>query len=413
MKVLKNGIANAIMSLKMALAMPKCEKIMRFIDRIFKDPERSFFLFGPRGTGKSTLMHDRYNNALWVDLLRPDVLRNFMSKPERLYDLIAANPTKKNIVIDEVQKAPALLEVVHSLIEEKRGLQFILTGSSARKLKRAGADLMAGRALKRTFHPFMAVELKEQFSLSEALRFGLLPLVFAQSGKQEVLDAYVSLYLHEEIQAEGLVKNLENFSRFLEVISFSHASLLNITNISRECHVKRKTVENYIAILEKLLLAYHLPVFSKRAQRELSVHPKFYLFDSGVFHTLRPKELLDKPEEIEGAALEGLVMQHLQAWNDYSVQEHKLAFWRTRSGLEVDFIVYGPLGFWAIEVKNSKNIYPKDTKPLEAFLEDYPEAKAILLYRGTDYLKQKNVLCIPCEDFLRNLTPNMALCASD
>jgi predicted AAA+ superfamily ATPase len=215
--------------------------------------------------------------------------------------------------------------------------------------------------------------------------------------------------LQEEIHAEGLVRNLDNFARFLEVVSFSHGSLLNVSNISRECEVKRKTVENYITILEELLLAYQLPVFSKRAQRELIAQPKFYLFDTGVFRALRPQGALDKVEEIEGAALEGLVAQHLKAWNDYGSQPHTFGFWRTRSGVEVDFIIYGPKGFWAIEVKNAKRVFPKDTKPLEAFLTDYPMAKGLLLYRGTEYLQIKNVLCIPCEDFLKQLKPNQEI----
>jgi len=310
------------------------------------------------------------------------------------------------VVIDEVQKAPELLPVVHSLIEEKPNLQFILTGSSSRKLKRTGADLLGGRALKCTIHPFMAAELKEAFSFSKALNYGLIPLLFEKNNPLQILQAYVGLYLQEEIQTEGLVRNLENFSRFLEVISFSHGSLLNVSNIARECEVKRKTVDNYIKILEELLLAYQLPVFTKRAQRELVAQQKFYLFDTGIFQALRPKGPLDKIEEIEGAALEGLVAQHLKAWIDYGSQPHTLSFWRTRSGVEVDFIIYGPQEFYALEVKNANRIHPQDTKALEAFLTDYPQAKAILLYRGTERIQIKNVLCLPVEDFLRQLKPN-------
>lgn len=240
---------------------------------------------------------------------------------------------------------------------------------------------------------------------------GLLPLLLEDKDPQSRLHAYVSLYLQEEIQVEGLVRSVENFSRFLEVISFSHGSLLNITNIARESAVKRKTIENYISILEDLLLAFQLPVFRKRAQRELSAHPKFYLFDVGIFRTLRPQGPLDRVEEIEGAALEGLVAQHLKAWIDYSSEIHTLSFWRTRSGVEVDFIVYGPKGFWAIEVKNTKHISSLDTKGLESFLSDYPMAKGLLLYRGEEYLQIKNVLCIPCVDFLKQLTPNQSIWA--
>ncbi|KKQ32828.1 MAG: hypothetical protein US49_C0005G0047 [candidate division TM6 bacterium GW2011_GWF2_37_49] len=382
---------------------------MKFIKRFFNEPSQSFFLFGPRGTGKSTLVRACYQDALWIDLLNPEILRSYSARPERLFDLVRGNPDKKIIVIDEVQKVPSLLSVAHSLIEEDKSLQFILTGSSSRKIKQAGADLLAGRALQRHLHPFMAAELGESFSLEKALNVGMLPVLLGATDSRDALQAYVGLYLKEEIQAEGLVRNLESFSRFLEIVSFSHATVLNITNIARECEVKRKTVENYIEILEELLLAYKVPVFSKRAQRDMSVHPKFYLFDAGVFRALRPKGPLDRAEEIEGAALEGLVVQHLQAWNDYGTEKHDIAFWRTRSAVEVDVVVYGPLGFWALEVKNTTKIHSADTKPLEAFLVDYPMAKGILLYRGKERLLQKGILCLPCDEFLSALRPNEPL----
>jgi predicted AAA+ superfamily ATPase len=388
---------------------------MTLISRFFTPPSQSFFLFGPRGTGKSTLMKVRYQNALWIDLLRPDTLRSYLGRPERLYEIVEGHTSGKNgkdskvIVIDEVQKAPALLPVIHNLIEDKRDLQFVLTGSSSRKLKRTGADLLGGRALRCTLYPFMAAEMGDKFSFTHALSYGLLPLLLDKKNPQVTLNAYINLYLQEEVHSEGLVRNLENFVRFLEAISFSHGSLLNPTNIGRECEVKRKTVENYITILEELLLAFQLTVFTRRAQRELVAHPKFYLFDTGVFRILQPQGPLDKQTEIEGAALEGLVAQHLKAWVDYTTESHSLSFWRTRSGVEVDFIIYGPKSLWAIEVKNDKKVSSKDTKSLEAFLTDYPMAKAILLYRGTEYIKIKNVLCIPCEDFLRQLRPDQEL----
>jgi predicted AAA+ superfamily ATPase len=382
---------------------------MKFIKRFFSDPEQSYFLFGPRGTGKSTLMKQIYNDALWVDLLQPEALRSFSARPERLIDLVNGNPDVKTVVIDEVQKIPSLLNVVHLLMEEKKDIKFILTGSSARKIKRSGADLLGGRALKKQMHPFVASELNEMFSLENALKAGMLPVISGAPDVGAALQAYVGLYLKEEVQAEGLVRNLESFSRFLEIVSFSHSTVINVSNVARECEIKRKTVENYIEILEDLLLAYKLPVFTKRATRDMSVHPKFYLFDAGVFRALRPKGPLDRVEEIEGAALEGLVVQHLMAWNDFATERHEIAFWRTRSDLEVDVIVYGPLGFWAIEVKNSTKVHSADTKPLEYFLQDYPTAKGILLYRGKERLQQNGVLCIPCQDFLLSLKPNLPI----
>ncbi len=379
------------------------------IKRTFFDKNRSFFLFGPRGVGKSTWMKQQYQDAIWIDLLNPETLRNFLGHPERLFDLISANQTKNTVVIDEVQKIPALLSVIHSIIESNLTIKFILSGSSARKLKKFEADLLAGRALKRTLHPFTAYELGEEFSLTRALKYGMLPLVYHQQDAQEILQSYIALYLHEEIQAEGLIRNLEGFSRFLEAISFSHASLLNVNNVARECSVKRKTVENYLEILEDLLLCYQIPIFAKKSKRQLIAHKKFYLFDSGIFATLRPKGILDRPEETDGAALEGIVAQHLQAWNDYSDNKNQISFWRTRAGLEVDFIVYGDKKIWAIEVKNSRTITPNDLRGLQEFSKDYPMTKTILLYRGTEKITNKGILCLPCEEFLKNIIPNTDL----
>ncbi len=381
-----------------------------WITRFFKAPKQSFFLFGPRGTGKSTWLKNRYPDALWIDLLELDQLRLYSAAPERLKEVVAAHPEKKVVVIDEVQKIPDILSVVHALIEEKKGILFVLTGSSARKLRRFGVDLLAGRALLKHMPPFFAAELGEQFHLQDALKLGLLPLVRGSENPEETLKTYAGMYLKEEVQAEGLVRQIGDFARFLEIVSFSHAAELNLANISRECNVSRKTVENYIQILQDLLLGYTLSVFTKRAQRALAERPKFYIFDAGVFHSLRPQRPLDIPQEIQGAALEGLVCQHLKAWVDAQVELFELAFWRTRSKLEVDFIVYGPKTFLAIEVKHGETIHPNDLKGLEAFQADYPECTPILLYRGKTRMQKKNILCMPCEEFLLNIRPDKAIC---
>jgi predicted AAA+ superfamily ATPase len=379
--------------------------VMSLVPRFFKPPKQSFFLFGPRGTGKSTWLKSHYADALWIDLREPDLLQFYSASPHRLRDLVDAHPEKKCVVIDEIQYVPELLTLVHALIEEKRGLQFILTGSSARKLKRVGTDLLAGRAILKKMSPFFAAELKDEFDLERALVDGLLPLVWSSPIPEEVLKTYAALYLKEEVQAEGLVRQVGDFARFMEVISFSHGSVLNTTNIARDCGVSRKTVDTYLQILEDLLLSFTLPVFTRRAQKALTTHPKFYLFDAGVFRSLRPKGPLDRSEEITGAALEGLVAQHLRAWIESQVEHYEFAFWRTRSGTEVDFIVYGAKGFWAIEVKNSDRLSPADTRGLESFKEDYPEVTPILVYRGKQRLMQKGVLCIPCAEFLLNINP--------
>jgi predicted AAA+ superfamily ATPase len=380
-----------------------------YIPRFFKEPEQSFFLFGPRGTGKSTYLKHRYSNAVWIDLLKPDVFRAYAAMPERIIELVHGNPDKRIVVVDEVQKVPELLSAIHSLIEEKSDKKFILTGSSARKLKRTGIDLLAGRVLLRTLHPFMLAELSMDLSFENILQHGLLPIAIASKNPLDVLETYISLYMREEVQFEGLVRNIGDFSRFLEAISFSHGSILNMSNVARECSVERKVVEGYIKILEDILLAFRIPVFTKRAQRALVSHPKFYFFDAGVFRTLRPRGPLDRPEEIDGAALEGLVAQHLQAWMAYRGDKYEMFFWRSQAGVEVDFVLYGENGIFAIEVKNTNRIRPEDLRSLAAFRQDYPQGKAMFLYRGNEKLLKNNILCIPCEEFLKELVPGKDL----
>jgi uncharacterized protein len=383
----------------------KTELAGRFFDA---PPRQSFFLFGPRGTGKSTWLRQAFPEALFVDLLEPDLARELTARPERLRDLIAGAPRAVPVVLDEVQRVPELLNLVHAILESKERRRFILTGSSARKLRRGGVDLLAGRAVVRTLHPFMAAEIGG-FDLDTALRRGLLPLVVAADQPEDVLRAYASLYLDEEVRLEGLARNVGAFARFLEAVSFSHASVLNVANVARECQAERKTVAGYVEILEDLLLSFRLPVFTRRAKREVVAHPKFYLFDAGVFRSLRPRGPLDRPEEIDGAALEGLVAQHLRAWIAYRGSDAELFFWRTRSGVEVDFVVYGAAGFWAIEVKNTARVRPEDVRGLEAFASDYPQAEVALLYRGTRRERRGPIWILPVDNFLRDLRPSRAI----
>lgn len=386
---------------------------MELVRRLFAAPKTSFFLFGPRGTGKSTWLRQHFPAALYVDLLDPEAYRLFSARPERLRELVAGNPQADVVVVDEVQKVPDLLDVVHQLVEQRRpARQFILTGSSARKLKATGVDLLAGRLALKTLHPFMAAELGQGFNLASALELGMLPLVLASPDPRETLRSYVSLYLREEVQAEGLVRNVGNFSRFLEAISLSHGSLLNTSDVARECQVGRKTVEGFVDILEDLLLGFRLQVFTKRARRHLVAHPKFFYADAGVYRSVRPQGPLDAPEAIGGAALEGLVAQHLRAWIAYGDSDRQLYFWRTKAGVEVDFVVYGRNTFVAIEVKRARTVRPGDVKPLTAFLQDYPQAQACLLYGGAERLKIGPVHCLPCEEFLRRLTPQAPIALS-
>jgi len=385
----------------MSILRPKMDSTSRF----FEPPEGSFFLLGPRGTGKSTWLRMACPDAVTIDLLRPDVFRELAARPERLEQLVSATAPNVPVVLDEVQRVPELLTVVHRLIETP-GLRrrFILTGSSARKLRRGGTDLLAGRAVMRTMHPFMAAELP-RFDLADALRIGMLPIVVAATSPEDVLRAYANLYIDEEVRQEGLTRNVSAFTRFLEVASFSHGAVLNAANLARECQVERKVAVAWLQILEDLLLLFQIPVFTKRAQRATSVHPKIYYFDAGVYRSLRPSGPLDRGGDLEGPALEGLVAQHLRAWIAYGNLDAKLHFWRTRTGNEVDFVVYGESGFWALEIKNARRIHPGDLRGLRAFTTDYPEARAALLYRGDEKLRIDGILCLPVEEFLRSLRP--------
>jgi predicted AAA+ superfamily ATPase len=381
---------------------------MELLSRFLPIPDQSFFLFGPRGTGKTTWLRQRFSDALFIDLLLPQTYRRLRARPERLLEMVAGAQPAATVVVDEVQRVPELLNVVHHLMEGPDRRLFVLTGSSARKLRRGGVDLLAGRALQRGMHPFMAAELPG-FRLDRALEHGMLPIVLASDQPEEVLAAYANLYLEEEVQVEGWARNIGDFARFLEAISFSHGQVLNVANIARECEAERKTVAGYIEVLEDLLLCFRLPVFNRRARRKTSSHPKLYLFDTGVFRSLRPSGPIDRPEEIEGAALEGLVAQHLRAWIDYSRRRCDLYFWRTRSGVEIDFVIYGEEDFWAIEVKNSDRIRPQDLRPLRTFISDYPESRAILLYRGSERLRIDDIWCLPAEGFLSKLHPSGGL----
>ncbi len=382
---------------------------MTYVPRVLKPPRDSFFLFGPRGTGKSTWIRHEFPKAFRIDLLNADQERIYSAKPERLRDDIKTLAAGDVCCIDEVQRVPGLLPIVHALIEEKLGIFFILTGSSARKLRRALSDLLGGRALLRHMPPFFASELGSLFSLSKALKTGLVPIIWEAADPIERLKAYVGVYLREEVLAEGLVRQIGDFARFMEVISFSQGSLLNTTQIARESHVTRQTVDNYLQILEDLLLSFTVPIFTRRAQRAVISHPKFYYFDVGVYRYLRPKGPLDQEAELEGAALEGLVAQHLRAWAQSQRETHQLSFWRTRTGLEVDFVIYGPLGFWAIEVKRKEELSPGDVRGLKAFREEYPEAKCCIVYGGSRRTFYRDILCIPLEEFLLSISPDSPL----
>lgn len=370
--------------------------------RIIKYPlNKSFFLFGPRGTGKTTWVKTTFPDAVFIDLLESELYIGLLANPQRL-EMHIPKDFNNWIIIDEIQRIPELLNEVHRLIEKYK-YKFILTGSSARKIKRKSYNLLAGRALTYSMHPLTAMEIGKSFDLEFLLKYGGLPSVYAETEPEKYLASYVKTYLQEEIQFEGLTRNLGAFSRFLEAASFSQGSVLNISAVARDCAVERKVVENYFSILEDLLIAYRIPVFSERAKRRMIAHPKFYFFDSGVYRAIRPMGPLDRPEEAEGIAYETLIFQELNAINSYMESGYKIFYWRTADDMEVDFVLYGSKGILAFEVKRTGKVSREMTRGLRAFLKAYPMSKAYLIYGGERRLRDENIEIIPIKEALLSL----------
>ena len=371
--------------------------------RTFKPPSmQSYFLLGPRGTGKSCFVEYKYQKGLFFDLLDSQIYNRFIADPSRLSDYIPRS-CRQWVIIDEIQKIPALLNEVHRLIE-KRKIKFVLTGSSARKLKAKQVNLLAGRALTEYFYPLTAEELNKDFSLSKSLKYGHLPMACRSSNPKKFLSSYVHTYLKEEIQQESLTRNLPAFARFLESASFSQGSLLNINNVARECSVHRKVVADYFSILRDTLLSYELRPWTKKSKRKLVQSVKFYFFDVGVFQALRPAGPLDSLQERAGVALETLLFQEMKAQNSYKNWNYDFFYWRTQDHKkEVDFILYGERGLKAVEVKLSNQIRPGDQKHLLTFIQDYPQTKAFLLYTGKKSYILNNIQVLPIEVFLKKM----------
>jgi len=365
------------------------------------DNTSSIFLFGPRGTGKTSWIKNNLKDALYLDLLDFATFNLLSANPARLETLIPKN-FENWVVLDEVQRVPELLNEVHRLIESRK-IRFLLTGSSARSLRRKGVNLLAGRALTYNMHPMIIQEIESDFNLANVLKYGLLPSVITHQDAQKYLESYVQTYLREEVLQEGLTRNIGVFSRFLEVASFSQGNMLNVSEIARELGISRTTVVDYFQILEDLLLATKIDAFSQRAKRKVIAHQKFYFFDSGVYKILRPRGPLDSTEETEGAGLETVFLQSLTALNDYLNLGYKIYFWRTSTGTEVDFVIYGPKGFHAFEIKRSASAQSKYFNGLKAFGQDYPEAKLHFLNLGQHREYHDRINVIPFEEALKEL----------
>ena len=371
------------------------------LERILKLDEakdESLFLWGSRQTGKSTLLKMLFPDARVYDLLKSDVRMALQLRPSQLREECELLDDGELIIIDEVQKVPALLDEVHWLIENKKQ-RFILSGSSARKLRRSGANLLGGRALRQTLFPLVSAEIPD-FDLNRALNHGMLPHHYLMENPDMRIQAYIGDYLQQEIAEEAIVRRLDAFTRFLQVLS--NSEIVNYTNIAQDCGVSSKTIKEYFSILEETMLGFFLPSYTKVVKRRVIQSPKFYYFDVAIPNHLLHRVPLQQGTDVYGHALEHLVIQELRAFMSYRHPLKSLSYWHTQDNrYEVDAILGN--AEVAIEVKSSKNVSSRDTKGLKAFSEEYPEAKLFLLSLEERPRKLNGIEIWPVEQFLKRL----------
>jgi len=364
-------------------------------------PESSFFLFGARGTGKTTFLEEHLRPALLIELLSQENYLNYATDPALLRRELLALPDRSWVWIDEIQRLPPLLNEVHWAIEKKK-LKFALSGSSARKLRRAGVNLLAGRALSRTFFPFLPSELGRDFKLEEALIWGTLPLVMSSPHRKETLKAYVHSYLREEVQADALFKDLPSFARFLKVAALLHGKELSLSAVARDVGVKRPTVENYFSILEDTLLATLLRPLDASVRVKERTHPKFYWFDAGIVHALREDWGALHPAD-RGHFFEGLVLMVLRACQSYIGAFDEIHYWAS-ADVEVDFVIKKDGEYFAIEAKSSERHRPGELGGLRA-IADLPRLrKRIVVHPDIKTQKTEDgILVLGFAEFCRRL----------
>jgi predicted AAA+ superfamily ATPase len=372
--------------------------------RLLSLGNRSFFLLGPRGTGKTFWLRETFRDRphLYINLLKSSEFISLQQDPQRFQALARAQPRKSWVIVDEVQKLPSLLDDVHDLLEDPEvDLTFCLTGSSARKLKSSGANLLAGRASNQSFFPLTSLEIGTGFVLMDALRFGGLPLVVNArdtAEKVEVLSSYVETYLREEIQQEALVRQLGVFSRFLRVSSLLNAEILSLSNIARDVGVSRSTAQGYFQVLVDTLLGFTLPAWQPQVRvKELS-HPKFYWFDTGVALTLQGRVGVPLQDADAGKLFETFVINQLRAVNAYTKSRGEFYYWRTRSGVEVDCVIEFPGQTIGLEIKFSNRWRPSFAEGLQALLKEKRIDKAYVAYIGSAQERRGDILLLPWQD---------------
>ncbi|MCP5102730.1 MAG: ATP-binding protein [bacterium] len=379
----------------------------KYLKRVLPVPKQSFFLFGPRGTGKTTWVNHEFKNAHRFNLLDESLYQSYMADISQFAGQLRTLEPGSWVFVDEIQRLPNLLNEVHRFMEEQ-DLNFILTGSSARKLKKSGVNLLAGRALYKKMHPFLPAELGDGFNLESVLTFGSIPLVWNAPEKKETLKAYVRMYLKEEIQAEALVRNLPGFIRFLPVAALLHGQNLNISGAARDTGVARTTLNGYIEILEDTLLAFRLPAYDLKLRLREKKHPKLYWVDPGLVRAVNNRFGELYPEE-RGALFEGFIAGVLKAYQDYGDLFDEFFYWSPASAqkTEVDFLLKRENDIIAIEVKSGLNIQRTHLKGLKAISGLEGLKKRILVYPGEKKMKtEDNIEIWPLPFFLDSLNNN-------
>ena len=379
----------------------------RIYPRLLQPPQQSFFLFGMRGVGKSTWAKQRFPKAPRFDLLDEGLFQSYLRDPRLFGRELQRIPAGQWVMVNEVQRLPWLLNEVHRFIEE-RGLRFLLLGSSARKLKQTGTNLLAGRALRRIMFPFLPQELGTDFDLAQVLRLGSLPIIWQAENRAEALEAYVQLYLKEEIQAEALVRNLPGFARFLPIAALFHGQVLNGAGLARDAGVARSTVTGYLEILADTHLAWLLPAFEGRLRVKERKHPKLYWADAGVMRGV--KRELHPPGDLErGALLEGWVAALLRAYGDpgcgLGLRHDGLFYWApAEGGTEVDFLIQRGSESIAIEVRAKETLSSRDFAGLKAIAELKGVRRRMIVFLGDrPFQTEDGIEALPVTDFLREL----------
>lgn len=359
----------------------------------------SVFLWGARQVGKTTWLTSQFPNCRYYDLLRPSEFERLLRHPELLSEELSDFGETDTVIIDEIQKLPQLLDEVHYLIQRK-GIRFILSGSSARKLKRAGTNLLGGRASREVMFPLVSAEIPD-FDLLKAVNNGMIPRHYMVQNPLERLRGYIGVYLDEEIREEAITRSLKTFSHFLEVAAQSNGEMVVYKNIAQDCGIDHRTVKDYFSILEDTLIGYLIPGFARTEKRRAIAAPKFYFFDVGVANYLRHRRGLVPGTDDFGHAFEHLMVQEMIAFLGYNHSDERLTYWRTASGYEVDAIIGD--GRVAIEFKATSEVQSRHTRGLKAFSEERPEARLIIVSLDKYRRKQNGIDVLPATEFLADL----------